>query len=141
MAFYLQFYVKMLLIQYLMFCILNFERKSCFHRVANVTWSLEHLLMSWSLVLMWLCIIWCWLNWVWFVLSVTLQVLYKLKTAKLFDETQCNYGPDVVDSPLAVQVIGLCVESRLLCVAGKSHASLFKFSKQEAMIECVVSKV
>lgn len=73
------------------------------------------------------------------MLSVTLQVLYKLKTAKLFDETQCNYGPDVVDSPLAIQVIGLCVESRLLCVAGKSHASLFRFSKQEAMIDCVVS--
>lgn len=73
----------------------------------------------------------------WNAPGVTLQVLYKLKTAKLFDETQCNYGPDVVDSPLAVQVIGLCVESRLLCVAGKSHASLFRFSKQEAMIDCV----
>lgn len=71
--------------------------------------------------------------------SVTLQDLYELKTAKMFDETQCNCGPDDGDFPFAVHIIHLCVESRLLCIAGMNWVSLFRFSKQEATVECTVS--
>jgi len=68
---------------------------------------------------------------------VTLQILYKLKTAKLFDATKCRTA-DGADSIFAVNVMHFCVESRLLCVAGSEHVLLFKFSKQENVIDCLV---
>ena len=68
---------------------------------------------------------------------VTLQVLYKLKTAKLFDATKCRPA-DAGDNLLAVNMMFFCVESRLLCVAGAEHVLLFKFSKQENMVDCPV---
>ena len=71
-------------------------------------------------------------------LPVTLQVLYKLKTAKVFDRSKCK-NPDPDDDPFAVQHMHLCPDSRLLCVAGLSHVVLFKFSKTEANIDCPVS--
>ena len=70
--------------------------------------------------------------------AVTLQVLYKLKTGKLFDKTKCK-NPDPDDDPFAVQHLFLCAESRLLGVAGLTHVLLFKFSKLEAAVECPVS--
>jgi len=74
---------------------------------------------------------------VWLLFSVTLQVLYKLKTAKLFDVSKCH-GADASDFPFAIHHVILCVESRLLCVAGNGHVVLFNFSKQESMTECMV---
>jgi syntaxin-binding protein 5 len=71
--------------------------------------------------------------------AVNLQVLYKLKTAKFFDASYCH-GSETTDSPFAVHHLLLCVESRLLCVAGTSHVVLFRFSKQECLVECVVSE-
>ena len=69
--------------------------------------------------------------------SVTLQVLYKLKTAKLFDATKSRVA-DVGDNIFAVNMIFLCVESRLLCIAGAEYVLLFKFSKQESLVDCPV---
>jgi len=69
--------------------------------------------------------------------SVTLQVLYKLKTAKLFDSTKCR-SADASDNLFAINMMFFCVESRLLCIAGSEHVLLFKFSKQENMVDCPV---
>ncbi len=69
--------------------------------------------------------------------SVTLQVLYKLKTAKLFNKNKCR-SPDADDDPFAVQHIYLCADSRMLCVGGFTHVMLFKFSRQESAVDCPV---
>ncbi|ESN90884.1 hypothetical protein HELRODRAFT_90752, partial [Helobdella robusta] len=79
----------------------------------------------------------------WDASGVTLQVLYKLKTAKVFESTKnrLDSADDDDDSPFAIQHIYLCTDSRLLCVAGSSHVILFRFSKQEAAVECPVIEI
>lgn len=91
---------------------------------------------------------------------VTLQVLYKLKTSKVFDESRCRQrksnesdsganvsstsssaaaaADDDVDFPFAITQMYLCVDSRLLCIAGVSHVVVFNFSKLEMTFECPV---
>nr|CAD7258660.1 unnamed protein product [Timema shepardi] len=67
----------------------------------------------------------------WDASAGTLQVLYKLKTAKVFEKP-----PSLSEDPFAIQLISLCPESRKLCVAGAScHVILFKFRKQESTAE------
>ena len=69
-------------------------------------------------------------------------MLYKLKTAKVFDASKSKRVDDDDDECMfAVQLIRLCVESRLLCVAGYTHVILFKFSKLECAIEYPVGGV
>lgn len=78
---------------------------------------------------------------------VTLQVLYKLKTSKVFDESRCRQRPnddgdtaaDDFENPFAINQMYFCVDSRLLCVAGNSHVIVFTFSKLEMSLECSVS--
>ena len=73
-----------------------------------------------------------------FSLSVMLQVLYKLKTAKMFDKPKKSQdGQD--DDPFAIQIIYLLQDSRMMCIAGATHCILFRFSKQESNIEIPVS--
>uniref|UniRef100_A0A6A7FXP2 Syntaxin-binding protein 5-like isoform X2 n=3 Tax=Hirondellea gigas TaxID=1518452 RepID=A0A6A7FXP2_9CRUS len=73
--------------------------------------------------------------------SVSLQFLYKLKTAKVFekDKSRSNEGGGGGghdEDPFAIQHISLCPESRLLCVAGSSsHLILYKYCKQETVAE------
>lgn len=70
----------------------------------------------------------------------TLQVLYKLKTAKIFERPRARSLDGSDDDPLAVQIISLCAESRRLCIAGASgHVILFKFRKVESVSEYLVS--
>ncbi|MGH0148054.1 UNVERIFIED_CONTAM: hypothetical protein FKN15_029228 [Acipenser sinensis] len=71
-----------------------------------------------------------------------LQVLYKLKTAKVFDKSRNKDdkpNTDIVDEdPFAIQILSWCPESRMLCVAGVSaHVIIYKFSKQEGATEVV----
>lgn len=73
-----------------------------------------------------------------FVFTVTLLVLYKLKTAKVFERSKCR-SPDPDDDPFAIQHLQLCTESRLLVVAGLTHIILFRFSKTENSIDPPVS--
>ena len=73
----------------------------------------------------------------WDASMLNLQVLYKLKTAKLFDKSRCR-GAEMDDDPFAIQHIHLCLESRLLVVAGSSHIMMFKFCKQEMNLEPAV---
>lgn len=90
-----------------------------------------------------------------FAFSVTLQVLYKLKTAKMFEkpkkreESRSENRDSVGDNPkngsesmdpdpFAVYLIHLCTESRILCFAGATHLALCRFSKQELNVEVQV---
>ena len=68
---------------------------------------------------------------------MTLQQLYKLKTAKVFDRNKCR-SPDNEDDPFAIQHIYLCEETRLLLVAGHTHLILFKYSKTDSSIDLTV---
>lgn len=77
----------------------------------------------------------------WDASAGTLQVLYKLKTAKLFEKSKTR-SIDSDEDPLAIQLIFLCPESRKLAIAGSGkHIVLFKFKKVESMSEVVVSSL
>ncbi|KAI5102453.1 syntaxin-binding protein 5 isoform X1, partial [Silurus meridionalis] len=72
--------------------------------------------------------------------TVMLQVLYKLKTAKVFEKARNKEekpSTDIVDEdPFAIQSLSWCPESRMLCVAGVSaHVLVYRFSKQEVTTE------
>ncbi|XP_066515221.1 syntaxin-binding protein 5-like, partial [Hoplias malabaricus] len=71
-----------------------------------------------------------------------LQVLYKLKTAKVFEKTRSKEekpSTEIVDEdPFAIQLMSWCADSRMLCVAGVSaHVIVYRFSKQEITTEVV----
>ncbi|KAL6445032.1 hypothetical protein ACFW04_002154 [Cataglyphis niger] len=77
----------------------------------------------------------------WDASAGTLQVLYKLKTAKLFEKTRTR-SIDAEEDPLAIQLIFLCPESRKLAIAGSGkHIVLFKFKKVESMSEVVTLEI
>ncbi|KAM3856200.1 syntaxin-binding protein 5 isoform 2-T2 [Vipera latastei] len=78
----------------------------------------------------------------WDASAITLQVLYKLKTAKVFEKSRNKEdrpSTDIVDEdPYAIQIISWCPESRMLCVAGVSaHVIVYRFSKQEITTEVI----
>uniref|UniRef100_A0A3Q3G9R6 Syntaxin-binding protein 5-like n=1 Tax=Kryptolebias marmoratus TaxID=37003 RepID=A0A3Q3G9R6_KRYMA len=77
-----------------------------------------------------------------FVFKVMLQVLYKLKTVKVFERARGKEekpNTDIVDEdPFAIQTLFWCPESRMLCVAGVSaHVIVYRFSKQELTTDVV----
>ncbi|XP_053979087.1 syntaxin-binding protein 5 isoform X8 [Hylaeus volcanicus] len=77
----------------------------------------------------------------WDASAGTLQVLYKLKTAKLFEKGRTR-SIDSEEDPLAIQLIFLCPESRKLAIAGSGrHVVLFKFKKLESMSEVVTLEI
>ncbi|XP_034940277.1 syntaxin-binding protein 5 isoform X8 [Chelonus insularis] len=77
----------------------------------------------------------------WDASAGSLQVLYKLKTAKLFEKTKTK-SLDGEEDPLAIQLIFLCPESRKLAIAGAGrHVVLFKFKKVESMSEVVTLEI
>ncbi|XP_066589007.1 syntaxin-binding protein 5 isoform X7 [Prorops nasuta] len=77
----------------------------------------------------------------WDASAGTLQVLYKLKTAKLFEKNKAR-SIDSDEDPLAIQFIFLCPESRKLAIAGSGrHVVLFKFKKVESMSEVVTLEI
>uniref|UniRef100_A0A1D5RFS2 Syntaxin-binding protein 5 n=1 Tax=Macaca mulatta TaxID=9544 RepID=A0A1D5RFS2_MACMU len=74
--------------------------------------------------------------------QITLQVLYKLKTSKVFEKSRNKDdrpNTDIVDEdPYAIQIISWCPESRMLCIAGVSaHVIIYRFSKQEVITEVI----
>ncbi|XP_052242226.1 syntaxin-binding protein 5-like isoform X2 [Dreissena polymorpha] len=71
----------------------------------------------------------------WDASAVTLQVLYKLKTAKMFEKPKNRVLEGQEDDPFAIYMMYLDQESRLLVLAGATHIMLFKFSKQEVTYE------
>lgn len=71
-----------------------------------------------------------------------LQVLYKLKTAKVFDRNRSKEDKGSMEvsdeDPFAIQIMAWCPESRMLCVAGVSaNVIIYRFSKLEVTTEVV----
>ncbi|XP_066993628.2 syntaxin-binding protein 5 isoform X1 [Anabrus simplex] len=78
----------------------------------------------------------------WDASAGTLQVLYKLKTAKVFEKPRARSVDGVDEDPFAIQLISLCPESRKLCVAGaSSQVILFKFRKLESVSEICMLEI
>ncbi|XP_062324818.1 syntaxin-binding protein 5-like isoform X5 [Osmerus eperlanus] len=78
----------------------------------------------------------------WDASVLMLQVLYKLKTAKVFERARGKEekpSTDIVDEdPFAIQTLSWCPESRIFCVAGVSaHVIIYRFSKQEVTTEVI----
>ncbi|XP_044022100.1 syntaxin-binding protein 5 isoform X12 [Siniperca chuatsi] len=78
----------------------------------------------------------------WDASALMLQVLYKLKTAKVFERARGKEDKPsteiVEEDPFAIQTSSWCPESRMLCVAGVSaHVIIYRFSKQEVTTEDV----
>nr|XP_010591229.1 syntaxin-binding protein 5-like isoform X3 [Loxodonta africana] len=76
--------------------------------------------------------------------AVTLQMLYKLKTSKVFEKQKVGEGKQtceiVEEDPYAIQMIYWCPESRILCVSGVSaYVIIYKFSRHEITTEIVPS--
>ncbi|CAL8320469.1 unnamed protein product [Merluccius merluccius] len=72
----------------------------------------------------------------WDASAITLQMLYKLKTSKVFEKPkpgEVRGGDLVEEDPYAVQMVSWCPQSRIFCVVGISaHIILYRFSKHEA---------
>uniref|UniRef100_A0A8C7C4M4 Syntaxin binding protein 5L n=1 Tax=Oncorhynchus kisutch TaxID=8019 RepID=A0A8C7C4M4_ONCKI len=76
---------------------------------------------------------------------LTLQMLYKLKTSKVFENPNAGEGravEQVEEDPYAIQMVRWCPQSRLFCVVGISaHVILYRFSKHDANAEIVSLEV
>lgn len=78
----------------------------------------------------------------WDASAGTLQILYKLKTAKIFDKPRTKSMDGNDEDPLAVQLVYICSESRRMCIAGASgHVILFKFRKSESTAEILCLEI
>ncbi|XP_065223799.1 syntaxin-binding protein 5 isoform X6 [Planococcus citri] len=78
----------------------------------------------------------------WDASAGTLQVLYKLKTAKIFEKPQSRSIDGNEVDPFSIQLISLCPESRKLAIAGaSSYVILFKFRKLESTSEVSVLEI
>ncbi|XP_020645145.3 syntaxin-binding protein 5-like isoform X1 [Pogona vitticeps] len=75
----------------------------------------------------------------WDASAITLQMLYKLKTSKVFEKHKVEGKPAgeiVEEDPFAVQLMYWCPESRIFCVAGVSaYVIVYRFSKHEVNTE------
>nr|AAI45008.1 Stxbp5l protein [Mus musculus] len=82
----------------------------------------------------------------WDASAMTLQMLYKLKTSKVFEKQKAGEGKQtcelVEEDPFAVQMIYWCPESRIFCVSGVSaYVIIYKFSRHEVTTEIVSLEV
>ncbi|KAL0879849.1 hypothetical protein ABMA27_002384 [Loxostege sticticalis] len=79
----------------------------------------------------------------WDASAGTLQILYKLKCSKVFERrASVSGGCCDEETPLAIQQLALCAESRRLCVAlPHGHVVLFKFRKTETHGETHVLEI
>ncbi|XP_064413227.1 syntaxin-binding protein 5-like isoform X2 [Latimeria chalumnae] len=82
----------------------------------------------------------------WDASAITLQMLYKLKTSKVFEKQKVGEGKQsaeiVEEDPFAIQMVYWCPESRIFCVAGVSaQVIMYRFSKHEVTTEIVSLEV
>uniref|UniRef100_A0A671DSK2 Syntaxin binding protein 5L n=1 Tax=Rhinolophus ferrumequinum TaxID=59479 RepID=A0A671DSK2_RHIFE len=82
----------------------------------------------------------------WDASAITLQMLYKLKTSKVFEKQKVGEGKQtceiVEEDPYAIQMIYWCPESRIFCVSGVSaYVIIYKFSRHEITAEIVSLEV
>ncbi|XP_076015282.1 syntaxin-binding protein 5-like isoform X2 [Genypterus blacodes] len=77
----------------------------------------------------------------WDASAITLQMLYKLKTSKVFEKIKPGEGRAaelVEEDPFAIQMVSWCPQSRIFCVVGISaHIILYRFSKYDANTQIV----
>uniref|UniRef100_A0A8C7XIP7 Syntaxin binding protein 5L n=1 Tax=Oryzias sinensis TaxID=183150 RepID=A0A8C7XIP7_9TELE len=76
---------------------------------------------------------------------ITLQMLYKLKTSKVFEKPKPGEGRAAElgeEDPFAVQMVSWCPQSRIFCVVGISaHIILYRFSKYDSNTQIVSLEV
>ncbi|XP_072932418.1 syntaxin-binding protein 5 isoform X10 [Epargyreus clarus] len=78
----------------------------------------------------------------WDASAGTLQILYKLKCSKVFERRGGGSSGYEEETPLAIQHVALCAESRRLCVAlPHGHVVLFKFRKTDVHSETHVLEI
>uniref|UniRef100_A0A8C3WVS2 Syntaxin binding protein 5L n=1 Tax=Catagonus wagneri TaxID=51154 RepID=A0A8C3WVS2_9CETA len=82
----------------------------------------------------------------WDASAITLQMLYKLKTSKVFEKQKVGEGKQtceiVEEDPYAIQMMYWCPESRIFCVSGVSaYVIIYKFSRHEITTEIVSLEV
>ncbi|XP_023280661.1 syntaxin-binding protein 5-like isoform X3 [Seriola lalandi dorsalis] len=81
----------------------------------------------------------------WDASAITLQMLYKLKTSKVFEKPKPGEGRAaelVEEDPFAIQMVSWCPQSRIFCVVGISaHIILYRFSKYDANTQIVSLEV
>uniref|UniRef100_A0AAY5EG76 Syntaxin-binding protein 5-like n=1 Tax=Electrophorus electricus TaxID=8005 RepID=A0AAY5EG76_ELEEL len=80
----------------------------------------------------------------WDATAITLQMLYKLKTSKVFEKpkgSETARGAELVEEdPYAVQMVSWCPQSRIFCVVGISaHIILYCFSRHDSNTAITVS--
>ncbi|XP_072301264.1 syntaxin-binding protein 5-like isoform X2 [Eucyclogobius newberryi] len=76
----------------------------------------------------------------WDASAITLQMLYKMKTSKVFEKPKG--GDSGEDDPFVVQMVSWCPQSRIFCVVGISaHIILYRFSKYDANAQIVALEV
>ncbi|XP_069010831.1 syntaxin-binding protein 5-like isoform X15 [Embiotoca jacksoni] len=81
----------------------------------------------------------------WDASAITLQMLYKMKTSKVFEKPKPGdaRAPELVEEdPFAVQMVSWCPQSRIFCVVGISaYIILYRFSKYDANTQIVSLEV
>ncbi|XP_039883735.1 syntaxin-binding protein 5-like isoform X11 [Simochromis diagramma] len=81
----------------------------------------------------------------WDASAITLQMLYKMKTSKVFEKPKPGEGRAaelVEEDPFAIQMVSWCPQSRMFCVVGISaHIILYRFSKYDANTQIVSLEV
>uniref|UniRef100_A0A3P9IY50 Syntaxin-binding protein 5-like n=1 Tax=Oryzias latipes TaxID=8090 RepID=A0A3P9IY50_ORYLA len=81
----------------------------------------------------------------WDASAFTLQMLYKLKTSKVFEKPKPGEGRAAElgeEDPFAVQMVSWCPQSRIFCVVGISaHIILYRFSKYDSNTQIVSLEV
>uniref|UniRef100_A0A2S2NFW3 Syntaxin-binding protein 5 n=1 Tax=Schizaphis graminum TaxID=13262 RepID=A0A2S2NFW3_SCHGA len=78
----------------------------------------------------------------WDASAGSLQVLYKLKTAKVFEKARSKSPEGSDEDQFSVQLLSFCPESRKLAVAGiSSYVVLFKFRKLESTFETTTLEI
>ncbi|XP_076602387.1 syntaxin-binding protein 5-like isoform X8 [Chaetodon auriga] len=81
----------------------------------------------------------------WDASAITLQMLYKVKTSKVFEKPKPGEGRAaelVEEDPFAIQMVSWCPQSRIFCVVGISaHIILYRFSKYDANTQIVSLEV
>uniref|UniRef100_A0A0K0F7L5 WD_REPEATS_REGION domain-containing protein n=1 Tax=Strongyloides venezuelensis TaxID=75913 RepID=A0A0K0F7L5_STRVS len=75
-----------------------------------------------------------------------LQLMYKLKTGRHFEKTEptvpTSQSPEYIKNPHSITFIAMCLESRLLAVAGNAgQVTLFRLNKNESANDIAVINI
>lgn len=75
-----------------------------------------------------------------FLFLVSFQILYKLKTTKVFERPKPRSIDELDEDPFAIDNVAFCLNTRVLAVAGSSgHVIVYNFKKNDASVDLNVS--